>query len=328
MRRREFITLIGGATVAWPLAARAQKSGMPVVAHLAIGTPDDHAGQVAAFRKGLSETGYAEGRNVVVEYRWLESTYEGLTAILDDLLRRRVAVIAIPGSTPVSLAAERAIKTIPIVFGVAENPVTLGLVMSLAQPGGNATGFNFFSIETSAKRLELMHKLRPEAARIAVLINPANVRYAEATSTSLRDAARPLDVKIVFFNATTPAEIDAAFAAMARERTDALFIAGDAYFGSRRVQLATLAARERVPASCGNRDMVQAGLLMSYGTNIADMARHVGIYAGSILNGAKPEDLPVIQATKFEFVINLQTAKSLGIEVSPMLLALTDEVIE
>jgi putative ABC transport system substrate-binding protein len=328
MRRREFITVVGGATVAWPLAARAQQSGMPVVAHLSVGTPDANAGQVAAFRKGLSETGYAEGQNVLVEYHWLEGTYEGLTAVLDDLLRRRVAVIAIPGSTPVSLAAKQAITTIPIVFGVAENPVMLGLVTSLAQPGGNATGINFFAIEADAKRLELMHKLLPKAARIAVLINPANVRYTEATSTSLRKAARPLGVEVVFFNASTPGEIDAAFAAMARERTDALYIAGEAFFDSRGVQLATLAARERIPASFGNRNMVQAGLLMSYGTNISDMARQVGIYAGSILKGAKPADLPVIQATKFEFVINLQTAKSLGIEVSPMLLALTDEVIE
>ena len=328
MKRREFIRLFGGTVVAWPLTARAQQPAMPIVAYLSVGSLDATAGRVNAFRKGLGETGYAEGRNVQVEYHWLEGQYEHLTAVLDDLIRRHVAVMAIPGSLPVSLAAKSATNTIPIVFGVAEDPVKLGLVTSLAQPGGNATGINFFAIEIDAKRLGLMHDMLPKAARIAVLLNPSNPRYSEATSKSLSEAARSLGLELVFYTASTPGEIDAAFAAMARERTDALYIAGEAFFDSRGVQLATLAARERIPASFGNRNMVQAGLLMSYGTNISDMARQVGIYAGSILKGAKPADLPVIQATKFEFVINLQTAKSLGIEVSPMLLALTDEVIE
>jgi putative ABC transport system substrate-binding protein len=301
---------------------------MPVVAFLRVGSPDDNAGLVIAFRKGLSETGYVEGQNVLVEYHWVEGQYERLKVMFDDLKQRRVAVIAVPGSTPISLAAKAAITTIPIVFGVGENPVTLGLVTSLAQPGGNATGFNFFSIETDAKRLELMHALLPKATRVAVLINPANVRYTEATSKSLREAARTLGLEIVFLNASTAADIDSAFAAIARERADALFIASEAFFASRGVQLATLAARERIPASFTGRELAKAGLLMSYGTSITDMARQVGIYTGSILKGAKPADLPVIQATKFEFVINLQTARSLGIEVPPMLLARADEVIE
>jgi putative tryptophan/tyrosine transport system substrate-binding protein len=326
MRRREFITLLGGAA-AWPVAARAQQQ-MPVVAFLSVGSPESMAGRVAAFRKGLSETGYAEGRNVSIEYHWLGGQYEGLKALLADLVQRRVSVIAVPGSTPASLAAKAAIADIPIVFGVAENPVALGLVRSLADPGGNATGINFFAAETDAKRFGLMCELLPKATRIAVLVNPANVRYTEGTSKSVSEAARTFGIEVVFFKASTPAEIDAAFAGMSRERVDALFIGGEALFASRAVQLATLTARERLPTSFSSRELVQAGLLMSYGTNLADMARQVGIYTGSILKGAKPADLPVTQATKFEFVINLQTAKSLGIEVSPMLLARADEVIE
>jgi putative ABC transport system substrate-binding protein len=327
MRRREFITFIGGLA-AWPVATSAQQPAMPVVAYLSVGSPDVMASRLTAFRKGLGETGYIEGKNVLIEYRWLGGQYEKLKALLDDLVQRRVSVIAIPGSTPISLAAKAAIADIPIVFGVAENPVMLGLVKSLAQPGGNATGINFFSEEASAKRFELMHALLPRAMRFAVLVNPANTRYTEETTKSLRDATRSLGVEAVFFNASTPAEVDAAFAAMARERVDALFIGGEAFFSSRAVQLATLTARDRLPASVANRELVQAGLLMSYGTNLSDMGRQVGVYTGSILKGAKPADLPVIQATKFEFVINLQTAKSLGIEVSPMLLARADEVVE
>jgi putative ABC transport system substrate-binding protein len=228
-KRREFITLLGGAA-AWPLAAWAQQPILPVVAFFNVGSPDARRDRVDAFRKGLSETGYTEGRNVLVEYYWLEGNYEGLRAVLDDVIRRGVAVIAVPGSTPVSVAAKAATETIPIVFGVAQNPVELGLVKSLAQPGGNATGINFFNIETDAKRLGLMHELLPKAARFGVLVNPANVRYTEATSKSLREAARATGVEIVFFNASTPAEIDAAFAAIARERVQALFIAGEAIF--------------------------------------------------------------------------------------------------
>ncbi len=301
---------------------------MPTVAFLSVGSPETMAGRVAAFRKGLSETGYAEGQNVAVEYHWVEGKYEGLKALLAGLVQRRVAVIAIPGSTPVSVAAKAAVTTVPIVFGVAENPVALDLVASLAKPGGNATGINFFALETNAKRLELMHELLPKAARTAVLLNPANVRFTEITTKSVREAARSLGMEIVFFNASTPDEIETAFAAISGERADALYIAADAFFVSRAVQLATLTARERIPASSGTRELVQAGLLMSYGTSVIDMSRQVGIYTGTILKGARPTDLPVIQATKFEFVINLQTAKSLGIEVPPLLLARADEVIE
>ena len=248
--------------------------------------------------------------------------------MLGDLIQRQVAVIAIPGATTISLAAKSATNTIPIVFGVAEDPVTLGLVTSLAQPGGNATGINFFAIETDSKRLGLMHDLLPKAARIAVLLNPSNPRYSEATSKSLREAARTLGLEIVFYKASTPGEIDGAFAAMARDQADALFIGGEALFASRGVQIATLAIRDRLPASYPSRELVQAGLLMSYGTSVIDMARQVGIYTGSILKGAKPADLPVLQSTKFEFVINLQTARSLNLDIPPTLLARADEVIE
>ena len=285
MLPRAFIALLGVAAM-WPLAVRAQQPPMPVVAFLAVGSPDALRARVVAFRKGLSETGYVEDRNVAVEYHWLGGNYERLPAVLDDVVRRGVAVIAVPGGTPVSLAAKAATATIPIVFGVAENPVLLGLVKSLAHPGGNATGINFFAIETDAKRLGLMRELLPRAARLAVLVNPTNVRYTEATSKSLQESAHALGVEIVFFNATTPAEIDSAFEAIVRERADALFIAAEAFFGSRRVQLAALATRERIPASFSSRELVEAGLLMSYGTNLADMARQVGVYTGAILKGA------------------------------------------
>jgi ABC-type uncharacterized transport system substrate-binding protein len=328
MRRREFITLLGGAAVAWPLAARAQQPAMPVVAFINVGSPDTRRDRVDAFRKGLSETGYIEAQNVSVEYHWLDGQYLRLPMVLDEVIQRRVDVIAIPGSGPAVLAAKAATATIPIVFGVAENPVALGLVKSLAQPGGNATGINFFAGEVDAKRLGLMQELLPKASRFAVLVNPANVRYTEATSKALREAAQALDIELVFFNASTPAEIDAAFAAIARERAQALFIAGEAFFSIRRMQLATLTARDRIPASYAGREGAEAGLLMSYGTNIVDMARQVGVYTGSILKGAKPANLPVLQSTKFEFVINLQTARALGIDVPPMLLARADEVIE
>jgi putative ABC transport system substrate-binding protein len=301
---------------------------MPIVAFLSVGSPDVAAGRISAFRKGLGETGYTEDRNVQVEYHWFEGQYQHLTVVLDDLIQRQVAVMAIPGSTPISLAAKSATNTIPIVFGVGENPVRLGLVTSLAQPGGNATGINFFGIETEAKRLGLMHDLLPKAASFAVLLNPSNPRYSEATSKSLSEAASTLGLDIVFYKASTPGEIDAAFTAMARDRADALFIGGEALFASRSVQITTLAVRDRLPAGFSSRELVQAGLLMSYGTNLIDMVRQVGIYTGSILKGAKPADLPVLQSTKFEFVINLQTARSLNLDIPPTLLARADEVIE
>ena len=329
MNRREFITLLGGAAAGWPRAARAQQPAMPIVAFV---NPAERDGipprYVAAFRKGLSDTGYVEGQNVAVEYHWLEGRYDRLPAMMADLIRRQVAVIATPGGSPTALAAKTATTMIPIVFGVAEDPVSIGLVANLARPGGNATGINFFLGELVAKRLGLLHDLVPQAARLAVLVNPANALTAEATLRGVPEAARTLGLQVQSLNASTASEIDAAFSIMVRDRADALFIAPDAFFASRRVQFATLAARDRIPTSCPNREMVEAGLLMSYGANVADMFHQVGIYTGSILKGTKPADLPVLQSTKFEFVINLQTARALGIEVPNSIQLLADEVIE
>jgi putative tryptophan/tyrosine transport system substrate-binding protein len=327
MRRREFITLIGGIATC-PLAARAQQQAMPVVTLINARSAHAGAGLASEFRKGLSQTGFVEGKNVVVEYHWLDGHYEQLPAIITDAVQRNVAVIATAAITPGSLAAKAATATIPIVFGVAEDPVKLGLVLSLAQPGTNATGINFFASEVDAKRLGLMHELLPKAKRFAVLVNPANAPTAEATAKTVKQVAPALELELFFFNASTAADIDAAFVAIARERADALFIAPDGFFTSRGTQFATLAARNRIPASSFSSDMVTAGLLMSYGTNLADVFRQVGVYVGSILKGAKPADLPVLQSTRFEFIINLQTARLLGLDVPPILLARADEVIE
>ena len=325
--RRQFITLLGGAA-AWPLAARAQQPAMPVVGFVNPAAPETIVRYVAAFRKGLTETGYTEGRNVTVEYHWLAGRYDQLQEVMADLVRRHVAVIATPGGTPAALAAKAATTTIPIVFGVAENPVKIGLVANLARPGGNATGINFFLSEVVAKRLGLLHDLMPKAVRIAVLVNPANALTAEATLRDIPEAARAIGLQIQVLSASSSAEIEAAFATMVRDRADALFLAPDAFFASRRGQLATLAARDRMPTSCSGREMAEAGLLMSYGTDTRDMYRQVGTYTGQILNGAKPADLPVLQSTKFEFVINLQTARALGLQVPNSLQLLADEVIE
>jgi putative ABC transport system substrate-binding protein len=328
MRRREFITLIGGTAAAWPLAAHAQQPAMPVIAFVNGATAENDKRNGAAFRKGLSETGYVEGRNVSVEYHWMAGQYDRLPALMADLVRRNMALIATPGFTDAAIAAKAATATIPMVFGVGEDPVKLGLVESLARPGGNATGINFFAQEVAAKRLGLLHELVPKAARIALLVNPTSPSTAEPTVKEVQEAARTLGLQILVFNASTIGEIDAAFSALARVRADALVVAGDGFFNSRRVQFATLAARDRVPTGFVSREYVEAGGLMNYGTNIADMFRQTGIYTGSILKGAKPADLPVLQSTKFEFLINLNTAKALGLEVPPMLLARADEVIE
>jgi putative tryptophan/tyrosine transport system substrate-binding protein len=327
MRRREIIVLLG-ATAAWPLTARAQQPALPLVAFINSGTADAQTTRLAAFRKGMSEAGYVESQNVTVEYHWMNGHYEGLPALLDDLVRRRVAVIATPGSNPAALAAKAATASIPIVFGVAEDPVALGLVASLAHPGGNATGVNFFAAEIDAKRLGLMHELLPKATRFAVLVNPTNATSAETTANAIKEAAASFGLELLFGNASTPAEIDTAFAAFARERAGAVFIAPDGFFGSRGAQFAALAARDRLPASFVSRETVEAGLLMSYGTSFDDMFRQIGIYTGSILKGTKPADLPVLQATKFEFILNLKTARSLGVDIPPTLLARADEVIE
>jgi len=322
--RRQFIGALGGAAV-WPLAARAQQPALPVVGFLRVGSLD--ATQRAAFRKGLNESGYIEGQNVTVEYHWVEGQLDRMPALLADMVRRRVAVIATPGTAP-TLAAKAATATIPIVFGVTEDPVKLGLVVSLARPGGNATGINYFLGEVVAKRLRLLHDLVPKAVRVVVLINPANASTSASTLREVQEAAPTIGLQIQILNATTIGEIDAAFATLARERPDALFVGPDAFFASRAGQFATLTARDRIPAAYSSRDSVAAGGLMSYGTDTSDMQRQLGIYTGSILKGAVPADMPVTQLTKFEFVINLQTARALGIEVPPQVLSIADEVIE
>ena len=325
MKRRELITLLGGAA-AWPLTARAQQPAMPVVGFVNGGS--SVASWSNAFRKGLNETGYVEGQNVAVEYHWLEGQFDHLASLMADLVHRHVAVIATPIGTYASQTAKAATTTIPIVFGVGEDPVKLGLVASLARPGGNATGVNVLVNELLAKRLGLLHDLVPKAVRIAVLVNPANVPTAEATLRDVPEAAHAIGLEIQFLNASTSREIEAAFTTLVRDRADALFVAPDLLFVGRRVQFAILAARIGIPAAYTTRDEVEAGGLMSYGTNPVDAYRQVGVYAGQILKGANPADLPVLQSTKFELVINLQTARALGLEVPPMLLARFDEVIE
>ena len=328
MRRRDFLGIIAGSSVAWPLAARAQSSALPVVGFIRDGSADASVRLAAAFRKGLKETGYVEGENVMVEYHWLEGQYDRLPALVADLVRRQVAVIATPGNVP-SLAAKAATATISIVFGVGDDPVQQGLVASLARPGGNVTGINFFSTEVTAKRLRLLHDLVPKAVRIAVLLNPANAEIAETTLRDVKEAAPTVGLQIqMTLNASTIGEIDAAFATLARERPDALFVAGDAFFVSQREQLAALTAHHQLPAAYSVREVVAAGGLMSYGGDLSDMFHQIGVYSGSILKGAKPADLPVLQSTKFEFVINLKTARALGIEVPSALLLIADEVIE
>jgi putative ABC transport system substrate-binding protein len=330
MRRREFITLVGGGattSLIYSVDVRAQQPPIPVVAFIHNGAAEAMAGRIALFRKGLNETGFNEGRNVTVEYYWLEGHHERLQGLLADLIARQVTVITAP-DVSASLAAKAATTMIPIVFDVGDDPVRLGLVASLARPGGNATGINFFGLETSAKRLGLMHDLLPKAHRFAVLVNPANASSTAAVSKEVKAAAQSFGLELIFLNASTPDEIDVAFASIARERADALFIAGDSFFSARGVQFATLAIRDRLPASSNTRELAAAGVLMSYGTDIFDTYRQVGIYTGSVLNGAKPAELPVLQSTKFQFVLNRQTAKSLGLEIPPMLLAQADEVIE
>ena len=328
MRRREFITLLSSAAASWPLAARAQQPAMPVVGLVNARSADASVRNAATFRKGLNETGYVEGQNVVVEYHWLDGRYDRLPSLMADLVRRRVAIIATPGITAGAQAAKAATTAIPIVFGVGDDPVRLGLVASLSRPGGNATGVNFFSREIAAKRLGLFHDLVPKATRIAVLVNPANQPIAELTLRDMPEAARALGLQVQILEASTSREIEEAFATLVRDRADALFIAGDGFFNSRRVQFATLAARDRIPTSCSTRDMAEAGLLMSYGADNVDMFHRVGVYTGQILKGADPADLPVQQPVKFEFAVNLKTAQTLGLEVPPLLLARADEVIE
>jgi putative tryptophan/tyrosine transport system substrate-binding protein len=326
--RRQLITLLGGAAAAWPLAARAQQSAMPVIGFIGAGALDNYVLYLAAFRKGLGEIGFVEGQNVAIEYRWAEGQYERMAQLAADLVRRRVAVIAVPGSPPGARAAKAATSTIPIVFSVGDDPVRSGLVASISRPGGNATGINFLTGEVVAKRLALLHELLPGAARVAAFINPADASRAEVLREEVEVTARTMGMQLQILNPTTNREIDAAFGALVRDRADALFVGPDAFYNSRRVQLANMAARHVLPTAFAVREYVDAGGLMSYGTSLADMYREVGAYCGRILKGAKPSDLPVLQSTKFELVINAQTARMLGITVPPSLLARADEVIE
>jgi putative tryptophan/tyrosine transport system substrate-binding protein len=328
MRRREFITLLGGAAAGWPLAAVAQQSEMPVIGFLHPASPDRFADRLRGFRQGLKDAGYAEGENVAIEYRWADNQFDRLPALAAELVRRQVSVIAALGGPVPALAAKAATAIIPVVFLVAEDPVRLGLVASLARPSGNLTGINFFNAELGAKRLELLRTLVPGAARVAILVNPANAQTTETTLRDLEPAGRAMGLQLQVLNASSSRDIDKAFEALARDRPDAVFVSLDTSFADRRVQLVHLASRHVIPAMYALRDFVEAGGLMSYGTNFVDAYRQAGAYTGRILKGAKPADLPVVQSTKFEFVINAQTARMLGLDVPPSLLARADEVIE
>jgi len=326
IRRRDFITLLGGAAVSWPLAARAQQPAMPVIGflHSASDTLPD---RLRAFRQGLKDTGYVEGENVATVYRWAENEIDRLPELVAELARRQVAVLVTIGNAT-TLAAAKATTTIPIVFSVNEDPVRLGLVASLARPGGSLTGVNFLAGELTAKRLELLRELVPTATRVAVLVNPANATTAESTLRDVTPAARAMGLQILVLKASASREIDAGFNSFGRERPDALFVNPDPFFVSRLVQLVHLASRHGVPATYGYRQFAEAGGLMSYGPSLADAMRQAGIYTGRILKGAKPADLPVVQSAKFELVINHQIARTLGLTVPPTLLARADEVIE
>ena len=328
MRRREFITLVGGAAAGGPLAAHAQQPAMPVIGFLDTRSPDGMTDRLRAFREGLKDSGYVERENVAIEYHWAENQLDRLPELAAELVRQQVAVIVVSGGIAPALAAKAATTTIPIVFLAAEDPVRLGLVASLAKPGGNLTGINFFNAELTAKRLQLLREMVPGAARIAVLVNPANATTTETTLRDVQPAARAMGLQIQVLNASTNREIEAAFATFVRERPDAVFVGIDPFLISRRVQLAQLATLHKVPAAYALREFAEAGGLMSYGTNIADAFRQIGVYAGRILKGAKPADLPVVQSTKFELVINASTARMLGLTVPSTLLATADEVIE
>jgi ABC-type uncharacterized transport system substrate-binding protein len=326
MRRREFITLVGGAA-AWPLGARAQQPAPPVIGFLHSQSPDGFTEPLRAFRQGLKESGFVENETVAIEYRWAETRTDQLPALAAELVRKRVAVI-VAFSPPPALAAKAATTTIPIVFNSGDDPVRLGLVSSLARPGGNLTGINFFVGELAAKRLELLRELVPGAARIALLLDPSAGEITEITLRDVETAARAKGLQIQVLNVQTSREINAAVASFGREQPDALFVGPGPFFTSRRVQLALVAAAHRVPAIYPVRQFTEAGGLMSYGASLTDAYRQVGVYAGRILKGAKPADLPVLQSSKFELVINAETARLLGLTVPDKLLATADEVIE
>jgi putative tryptophan/tyrosine transport system substrate-binding protein len=325
MRRREFIAGIGG--MAWPLAAAAQQPLLPVVAFVTARAASERA--AAAFGNGLRETGYVQDRNVIVEYHWLDGQFDRLPALMADLVRRRVTVIATPNNTLISTAAKAATATIPIVFSVGIDPVKTGLVASFARPGGNVTGIHYFALELTAKRLALLHALAPERARVGILVNPADGPSADETLRSVADVARSLRLQTKALSASTSREIDAAFASLADERADVvLFVSADGFFQSHSEQLVALTARDKIPAAYPDRAAIAAGGLMSYGADIAEMYRQVGICTGNILKGSKPADLPVQQSTKFEFVINRTTAKTLGLDIPLTLRVSATELID
>jgi putative ABC transport system substrate-binding protein len=328
MRRRDFIKgFVGSAVTARPFTASAQRPAMPVIGFIRDGSAKGEARWVGGFYKGLSESGYVEGKNVTVEYHWLEGTYDRLPELLADLVRRQVAVIASLGTLPTQVA-KAATVTIPIVFLVGGDPVELGLVHSFAKPGGNVTGVNVPTSDVVAKRLRLLHDLLPNAARIAVLVDPNNATITETTVQDVQKAAPTMGLQTQIINVTTVNEINEVFGTFERKRPDALFVAPDAFLTSRRVQLATLTARDRIPATYPLRDYVEVGGLMSYGPEFTDVFRQVGAYTGSILKGAKPAELPVLQSNKFDLVINLTTAKALGLTIPAGMMSIADEVIE
>ena len=327
MKRRKFITLLGGAA-AWPLAAQAQQAAMPVVGYLAAGTPETWANVVAAFRKGLGETGFAEGQNVAIEFRWARNELDRLPELAADLVRRRPVVIATPSSAAATLAVKEATTTIPIVFSTGADPVQTALVASLNRPGGNVTGVNNMSGELGAKQLGLLHELLPAATRFAVLVNPNNRLLAEPSIQDAQATASTLGLQTDILYVSTNRDIDSAFASLMQKRVDGLMVGPDPLFNSRLVQLATLAVYHRVPAIYFDRAFAEAGGMLSYGANVTDQHRQLGIYTGRILKGEKPADMPVVQPTQFELVINLSTARAIGITVPPSLLAQANEVIE
>jgi putative ABC transport system substrate-binding protein len=327
VKRRDFITLLGGAAATWPLAARAQQPAMPVVGFLHQGSPEPYAKFTAAFRKGLAEIGYVEGRNVVLEYRWANGESYRLPELAADLVSRQVSVIVTPGSSAATLAAKAATTTIPIVFMSGADPVQTGVVTSLNQPGGNITGVGSMNVGLGAKQLGLLHELLPRAARFALLVNPGNVQ-SQSVIAEVQTAASTIGAQVEIHTVTTNRDINAAFAGVVEKRSDGLLISPDPLFTNRLVQLATLAARHAMPTIYALREFADAGGLMTYGSNFTDMFRQTGNYTGRVLKGEKPAELPILQATKFEFVINMQTAAALGFEIPPTLLARADEVIE
>jgi putative ABC transport system substrate-binding protein len=327
LKRRELLALLIGAAAGLPLAARAQQPGLPVIGYLDGGSPATSVHTLAAFRTGLAQAGYAEGRNVAIEYRWAEGNYARLPDLAGDLARRKVTVIVAMG-TPPAFAAKAATSTIPIVFGFGIDPVRAGLVASLSRPGGNVTGVTSMNLEIETKRLGLLHDLLPNAARFAVLVNPKSPEAAESDIRAAQASAQAMGREVEIFSASTSREIDAAFANLVEKRAQALLIGPDIFFTNRRVQLAGLAIRHGVPAMYAFREFADAGGLMSYGTSNTDRDRQVGVHAGRVLKGEKPADLPVLQPTKFELVINLQTARTIGVDVPDTLIALADEVIE